>query len=93
MKVTQAKKSAETFPFPMAVARDIPRTAKAAAWEVWELKIKLLLLSKPSADEGAQPEVSVEREAASQPASQPAKQGGTIHPPPNPTNAPPPPQP
>ena len=64
VKVTQAKKNSEAFPFPMAVARDIPRTGKAATWEVWELKVKLLLLTKPKQGGGGQPEVSVHRRVA-----------------------------
>lgn len=47
VKVTQAKKDAPGFPFPIAVSRAIPRTPAAKAWEVWELKIKLILHSKP----------------------------------------------
>ena len=53
MKVTQAKKDLDTFPFPMSVSRAIPRPDNftAKAWEVWELKPKLILSSKPSSPE------------------------------------------
>mmetsp|Transcript_48686 Transcript_48686/g.83116 ORF Transcript_48686/g.83116 Transcript_48686/m.83116 type:complete len:281 (-) Transcript_48686:76-918(-) len=47
VKVTQAKKDAPGFPYPMAVSRAIPRPEAAKSWEVWELKIKLILQSKP----------------------------------------------
>jgi hypothetical protein len=57
IKVTQAKKGAETFPFPMSVSRNIPRPEKAAAWEVWELHVKLVLVAKPK---GATPQMRVE---------------------------------
>lgn len=44
MKVTQAKKDLDTFPFPMAVSRAIPRPEAANTWEVWELKVILGLM-------------------------------------------------
>lgn len=41
VKVTQAKKDLDAFPFPMAVSRAIPRPEAANTWEVWELKVLL----------------------------------------------------
>jgi len=58
VKVTQPKQDKPGFPFPMAVHRAIPRTEAAKQWEIWELKVKLVLCGKPS--QGGQAEGAVE---------------------------------
>jgi hypothetical protein len=58
VKVTQAKKDAEGFPFPLGISRTIPRTQAANAWEIWEVKIKFSLMSKPV--EGEEAPISIE---------------------------------
>lgn len=58
VKVTQPKQGAEGFPFPMAVSRTVQRPAQASAWEVWELKTKVIFNKKPA--EGEDPDITFE---------------------------------